>query len=154
MFLAERVNGGISILKKAAFQTATHDAEYYYEHLEEYAEKVISEYDWRDTFAAWAQYLKTHCLTPESVINYANLFWWYGGQDHIIPDPYDCLGYLYYRVDLSPEKYGGADILDSIATTILPKAGYSSADLVLHPDYMPENDPELIASVERYRNEK
>ena len=47
-----------------------------------------------------------------------------------------------------------ADILDSIATTILPKAGYSCADLVLHPDYMPENDPELITSVERYRNEK
>ena len=42
--------------------------------LEEYAEKVISEYDWRDTFAAWTQYLKTHCATPESVINYANLF--------------------------------------------------------------------------------
>ena len=122
--------------------------------LEEYAENVISEYDWRDTFSAWDQYLKTHCTTPESVINYANLFWWYGGQDHIIPDPYDFLGYLYYRVDLSPEKYGGADILDSIATTILPKAGNSCADLVLHPDYMPENDPELIASVERYRNEK
>ena len=44
MFLAERVNGGISILKKAAFQTATHDAEYYYEHLEEYAEKALKIY--------------------------------------------------------------------------------------------------------------
>jgi hypothetical protein len=118
------------------------------------AEQIISEYGWTDTFAAWNQYLKTNCTTPESVVNFANLFWWYGGQDHLIPDPYDFLGYLYYRVELEPEKYNGEDILDSIAITILPKAGYSNADLVLHPDYMPENDPELIASVERYRNEK
>lgn len=116
------------------------------------AEQLIEQYDWQDVFSAWSQYLYKNCTTPESVVNFANLFWWYGGHDHLIPDPYDFLGYMYYRVDLEPEKYDGDTILDSIATTILPRAGYSEADLVLHTDYMPENDPKLIASVEAYRN--
>ena len=119
----------------------------------ERADSIISSYDWRDTFAAWSQYLHENCTTPESVINFANLFWWYGGQDHAIPDPYDFLGYLYYRVNLEPEKYGGADILDSIATSTLKRSGFREADLELHPDYMPENDPKLLEAVEKIRQQ-
>ena len=117
------------------------------------AEKLIADYDWRDTFAAWNQYLHENCKTPESVVNFANLFWWYGGEDHIIPDPYDFLGYLYYRVNLEPEKYDAADLFDSLAITILPKAGYPEADLVLHTDYMPENDPKLLEAVKKLQSE-
>jgi len=121
--------------------------------LEEYAENVISEYDWRDTFSAWDQYLKTHCTTPESVINYANLFWWYGGQDHPIPEPHKFLGYFYYRINMETSKYDEMDILDSLSTTILKNAGFREADLVLNTQYMPENDPKIIAEVENYRKQ-
>ena len=116
------------------------------------AAQLIADYDWRDTFSTWSQFLYENCTTPESVVNFANLFWWYSGQDHVIPDPYDFLGYLYYRVDLEPETYDGGTVLDIITTTILPRAGYTEADLVLHPDHLLENDPKLIASVDAYKN--
>ena len=115
------------------------------------AEQLIADYGWQETFSAWSRYLYDNCKTAEAAINYANLFWWYGGQEYIVPNPYDFVGYFYYRVDLNPEKYDGVDILDSIATTVLPKAGCSDADLVLHPDYMPENDPKIVAAVEKYK---
>ena len=44
------------------------------------------------------------------------------------------------------------DILDSLATTILPKAGYAEADLVLNPYYMPENDPKIQKEVDLLKN--
>ena len=40
------------------------------------------------------------------------------------------------------------DILDSLATTILPKAGFSEANLVLNTQYMPENDPKIKYEVD------
>jgi len=116
-------------------------------------EKQIDEFGWKDTFHCWKRYLTNKCLTPEAVINFANLFWWYGGQDHIIPDPYEFLAIFYARIDFDATRYDPMDILDSIATTILPKAGISEADLVLHTDYLPENDPVLIAAVQRLKSQ-
>ena len=40
------------------------------------------------------------------------------------------------------------DILDSLATTILPKASFSEANLVLNTQYMPENDPKIKYEVD------
>ena len=120
--------------------------------LVECAENAIREFGWEETFSSWKAYLKNNCHTSESVLNFADLFWWFGGQDHIIPDPYDFLGYFYYHTGVEPDEDGNLDILDSIATTILPKAGYQEADLVLNPQYMPENDPRLLKAVEKYQN--
>ena len=53
---------------------------------------------------------------------------------------------------METDKFDGSDILDSIATTILPKNGVQAANLYLNPYYMPENDPEIKAAVERWRN--
>lgn len=105
---------------------------------------------WADTFKNWEQYLHQECKTPDSVINFANLFWWYGGQDHVISEPYHFLGYFYYVVGSDVDKYDNGRILDSIATSILPKAGFSEANLALHPDYVPENDPMIIKEAQGY----
>ena len=123
------------------------------EAIEERAEQMITEYGWENTFSAWEQYLKENCITPESVINFANLFWWYGGQDHPIPEPHKFLGYFYYRINMETSKYDEMDILDSLSTTILKNAGFREADLVLNTQYMPENDPKIIAEVENYRKQ-
>ena len=40
------------------------------------------------------------------------------------------------------------DILDSLATTILPKAGFPEANLALNTQYMPENDPKIKHEVD------
>ena len=102
------------------------------------------------TFATWNNYLLSRCKTPESVINYANLFWWYGGQDHPIPNPHKFLGYFYYRINFKSDTYDSTDILDSLSRAILTKAGYREANLIHDPQYMPENDPKIIAAAREY----
>lgn len=112
----------------------------------------ISKYGWNDTFASWSRYLYNECRTPESVINFANLFWWYGGQDHPIPTPHKFLGFFYYHINFDSDTYDKADILDSLTRIILSKAGYREANLVHDPQYMPENDPKIIAAAKEYEH--
>lgn len=40
-----------------------------------------------DTFRSWEKYLFTECVSPESVVNFANLFWCYGAVStgYLIP---------------------------------------------------------------------
>ena len=117
-------------------------------------DEQIAKFGWKDTFLSWEKYLFDNCTTPESVINFANLFWWFGGQDHPIPIPHHFLGYLYYRIDLDMKKYDTMGILDSLSISILTKAGFSEANLVLNGYYTPENDPLIIEAVNSYRNTK
>ena len=117
------------------------------------AHQQIIDYGWDKTFESWKAYLFKNCTTPESVINFANLFWCYCCCDYIIQDPYHFLGYMYYRIDMNTSKYDDMSILDSIATNILPKAGYSCADLMKHPLYTPEMDERLLAEVEKFKKE-
>ena len=53
---------------------------------------------------------------------------------------------------MDTEKYDEADILDSLATSILPKSGCKEADLYNNPNYLPETDPMLLEAVEMYKN--
>ena len=59
---------------------------------------------------------------------------------------------MYYRIDMNPSKYDDLDILDGLAITILPKAGFSEADLMKHPNYSPLMDEKLIAEVEKFKS--
>ena len=118
------------------------------------AHQQIIDFGWDKTFESWKQFLFTRCITPESVINFANLFWCHGGCEYIIPDPYNFLGYMYYRIGMDIAKYDEGDILDSIATTILPKAGFDDADLFKNPYYMPVNDKRLLAEVEKFKSKE
>lgn len=106
----------------------------------------------KKTFVSWQKYLFTECKTPESVINFANLFWIYGGQDYPINEPYKFLGYFYYRINFETAKYDKLMILDSLAIDILPKAGYLYADRFINDDYIPELDPNIIKQVEEYKS--
>jgi len=51
------------------------------------------------------------------------------------------------------EKYDSPGILDSLAITILPKAGYKEADLMRNTRYIPESDPRIIAEADILKNE-
>lgn len=124
------------------------------EALLERAHQQVIDYGWEKTFNSWKQYLFTKCLSPESVINFAHLFWCYDGCEYVIPDPYNFLGYMYYRINMNPTQYDVLDILDGIAITILPKAGYSDADLMKNPYYSPLSDEKIIAEVSKFKNAK
>ena len=123
-----------------------------YDLLLDKVEQQITEFGWDKTFESWKNYLFTECKTPESAINFANLFWSYGGQDYSVIEPYKFLGYFYYRIDFDTEKYDMLGILDSLAIDLLPKAGYSYADRLINDEYIPELDPKIIAEVEAYKS--
>ncbi|MDO5295156.1 MAG: hypothetical protein Q4F00_00735 [bacterium] len=117
------------------------------------ANALINTFGWKKVFNSWNNYLHHQCLTPESAINFANWFWFYGGHEHPIPNPYHFIAYFYYRIDYAIQKYDISDILDSLATSILPKAGHREADLYLNPYYMPESDPQIRAEVEKLKKQ-
>lgn len=122
--------------------------------LEQDAEDLVTEFGWPEVYKAVVDYLHSMCRTPESVVNFACNYWNYGWYENPIPDPHRFLGYLYYRVNYETTKYDPIDILDSLATTILPKAGYSEANLFLNTQYMPENDPKIKEEVDRFKAEE
>ena len=136
------------LFKRSYNDSITDDQE---EELLDLVDEQISNYGWKDTFDSWNKYLTSECISPEAVINFANLFWWYGGQDHPIPNPHLFLGYFYYRIDFKSDVYDSADILDSIARNVLSNAGYREANLVNDPQYMPEKDPKIIEAVRQYK---
>ena len=114
---------------------------------------LINTHGWKNVFTSWDNYLRTHCVTPESSINFANWFWFYGGQEWPIPNPHQFLAYFYYRINDDTKKYDEMDILDSLATTILPKSVYREADLYLNPYYMPKSDLKIRAEVEKLKKQ-
>lgn len=126
--------------------------------LTDLAESMIAEYGSAAVIRRWEEYLYSRCTTPESVVNFANLFWCYGGYEYRISDACRFLGYIFYRIGFDPDtydygedKYDVTGILDSIATCVMVKAGYGHADQVRNPYYTPENDPLIMAEVRAFR---
>lgn len=116
------------------------------------ADALLSSYSWDDIFDCWFDYLKNNCKTEKEVINWANLFFCYGGADNPIDDPYKFLGYLYYKVDVLNNVDEAQHIFDSIAISILEPMGY--IDLIKDPCYAPESDPNIIKSVQNWKQQK
>ena len=123
------------------------------EELLDAAKQLIDETGWPETYSAAISYLHEACVTPESAINFAHLFWGYGWYEKPIPDPHRFLAYFYYRINFDVEKHDSPGILDSLAITIMPKAGYKEADLMRNSQYIPENDPKIIAEVDLLKKE-
>ncbi len=102
-------------------------------------------------FLCWNEYLRQKCKTPEEVINFANLFFAYGGNEYSVPDPYTFLAYFYYRLGSKLYEYDGVDIMDTLVIDILVKAGNRYADPMVDPGYVPEKDPKILDAIAKYR---
>ena len=120
--------------------------------LDNEAESAINTYGWNTVFAAANSYLRDNCKSPESVINFAHHYWIYGWYKKDIPNPYDFLSYFYHILDFKTTEYDDMDILNSLATTMLPQAGYSNANTYIHTDYMPEFDERMIAEARKFKS--
>lgn len=114
------------------------------------ADAIINTYGWDIVFEAANSYLRNNCKDPENVINFAHLYWIYGWHNNDIPNPYNFLAYFYHILDFKTAEYDDMDILNSLATTILPRAGYSNADTYIYTDYMPESDERMIAEARKF----
>ncbi len=124
------------------------DADDSYEHSDA-AQDLIDEYGWNEVFPYWFDYLQNHCSTEKDVINFAHLFYYYGGADLPLRDPYPFIAYFYYRVDTT--KYGAeaTDIFDSIVIPLLSNIGDIS--LENEPDYVPEKDSRILSAVNEWK---
>ncbi len=140
-----------SYLFNCKFDDPTFDADNSYEHSDK-AQKLIRDYGWNTIFPYWFDYLQQCCLTENDVLNFANLFFYYGGTEQPLRDPYPFISYLYYRVDT--QKYGGtaSDIFDSIAIPLLSNIG--EINLEKNPSYVPEKDPQIIKAIEAWKSIK
>ena len=129
----------------------TFDPEGKEEHLEK-SKELISSFQWNDIITEWHNYLFNNCKTVSSVINYANLFFYYGGAQLYNPDPYTFLGYLYAYVDMDEYWDEAGDLFDSISIDILQNQ--LLLDLKENPFYSPLEDPNILDKIEYWRNNK
>ena len=118
------------------------------EHLDR-ANTLLEAYPWADIYDSWNTFLRTNCKTPEEVINFCNLFFYYGGTEQFIPEPYSFLGYIFSIVDWDEQWDKNGDFLDSFCISILEKAGELS--LSKDPYYQPWNDPKIKNEVDRLK---
>lgn len=116
------------------------------------SDALIQEYGWEQVFKAWNKYLRENCNTAESALNFANLFWSYEGYVHPIPNPYDFLAWFYYQIDMEKYADDAITIMDSISIEILHRAGVKGIYWGENPYYVPEQDPKMLAAVEKIRN--
>ncbi len=119
--------------------------------LNEMAENLVEENGWDKVYKIYTAYLQEPQHTKEDLINAAIQFWNYFWYERKVPDTYGFLSYFYYRIDMQTSQYDATDVLDSLCTNMLPKAGFEAADLMKDPYYMPENDPKMLEYVERWK---
>lgn len=102
-------------------------------------------FPWIDIIHEWHNYLYTKCTTAESVINFANLFFYYEGADEYNPDPYKFIGYLYAKVDMNKYWNQAGDLFDSIAIDIL--SNQQLINIAEDPYYNPIKDPKILKEI-------
>ena len=79
--------------------------------IQKVADDLVAEYGWDEVFSETDQYLRRFCTSPETVINFAVLFWNYMWYENPLPDPYRFLAYFYYRINWQTALYDDRDIL-------------------------------------------
>lgn len=121
-----------------------------YETHQDKAQELQSACPWKDIVAQWHNYLYTYCHTADEIINFANLFMYYGGTENFNPEPYKFLGYLYAGVDMDLYWEKAGDLFDSIAIDIL--SNQLLINLMDDPYYNPLKDKAILLEVEKWKN--
>ncbi|MCR4686010.1 MAG: hypothetical protein K5659_00385 [Lachnospiraceae bacterium] len=121
------------------------------EHLNR-AKTLLKTHKWSEIFDEWNHYLLHNCRTPEEVINFVNLFFYYGGQDEAVKEPYKFLGYLYYMVDMDKYWDDAGDLFDSLSISMLENSG--NINIVKNPYYTALEDPKIKSAVNEWKVKK
>lgn len=113
--------------------------------------ETVDIYGWENTLNAILDFMYSNCVDGESACNFAHMFWGYGAYTYSVNKPYEFLGYLYYRMDMKPWEYDAADLIEGLVKELLSTNGDESHNPFVNYDYLPENDPEIIKEVEKWR---
>ena len=117
-------------------------------------ESLYKKYDWSDIFDSWNDYLLLECKTERDVMNFANLFWEYGGYKNYIPEPYKFLSYFYYKIDVNKHWDIIRDLIDGMAIEILHRAGVTGVTNSENPYYDPQEDPQFVQEIKKWKEQE
>ncbi|MBT1165276.1 hypothetical protein [Bifidobacterium simiarum] len=119
--------------------------------LEKRTAHLVDEYGWDAVRREFFHYVQTECKNPDDIARVAFRYEGLDWNKKPVPDPYDFLGYLYYKAGFRKAPYDAARALDDLCISILPASGCPEANIYYHPYYAAEADPKMIAAVERWR---
>ncbi len=132
-----------------------------FDRLSDKADFVVSKYGWNAVFKSWYRYLIERCKTPESVVEYANKFRFYGGCDQKVPEPYKFVAYFYYITNMEPRKYDGFGHIRLMTEMIFEQyEDYNDDDFFDEDgnywspeplDINPETDPLFLTEIAKWR---
>ncbi|KFJ00897.1 hypothetical protein [Bifidobacterium stellenboschense] len=122
-----------------------------YQTMEEHTACLVDEYGWDAVRQAFFRYVQAECKTSDDIARVGFRYEFLGWNKKAIPDPYEFLGYLYYKAGFRKASPDAAHALDDLCITVLPASGYPEANIYYHPYYAAEADPKMIDAVERWR---
>ena len=147
--MSDTIKNTTEYLFNCNFSDDSFDPEGDEKHLDR-AYELMEQFSWNDIVSEWLAYLYNNCRTEDEVINFANLFMYYGAADEYVPEPYKFLGYLYANVDLDTRWDDAGDLFDSIAIGVL--SHQLLIDIVDNPYYNPLKDEHILAEVTKWKN--
>jgi len=142
------INKETEFLFDSDFFSDDFDSHENYEHLNR-AEKLLSSATWKEIFNAWDSYKNQHCETESEMINFANLFVYYGGIDYPIPNPYKFIASIFSKIDINSCDDNTYDFLDGFAIKILEKCGL--IDTVKDPYYKVCEDSKFKSELDKLK---
>ena len=138
----------VDYLYNCDFFSDEFDPEDHEEHLHKAAE-IMQMYTYTDFHQASFKWMRSHCASPEQYINFANLYFYYGGADFYVDNPYPFLAYLYNGIDWERDSVNAEkadEIFWSVAVDLLQHSemyhGYAD-------EYDPFKDPVLTEERKR-----
>ncbi len=113
---------------------------------EKIADDQISNYNWQDVYNSWYQYLIKKCKTEQDILNFANLFWFYGGYNYRIVNAVELSAYLYGNISFEnhPEAIS---VIDGIAYKTLTNSGIIDEKTFSLDNFSPCDIPELDLAI-------
>ena len=138
-------------LFNCSFTDDSFDSENHEEHLDMSCE-LFEAYSWEDIYPVWIQQLHAKCPAPSDVINFVNLFFYYGAANRIIPNPVEFISYLYFMVDMDQYWDEAGDLFDGLTISVFSKNGL--INMMEDPYYNPLKDERILTGVSEWKNGK
>ncbi len=120
------------------------------EEYEKIAKDLIKNNDWDKVFLCWYDFLINECKTEDKILNYAHLFWNYGGYKYKIPNPAEFCAFFYVNISLEHHPWATA-LIDGITWEIFINEGIYSEDKDYFENFEPLLDSNLVSSINKWK---
>jgi hypothetical protein len=133
------------------FKDENFDPEDKEEHLKE-SWNLSEDFSWSEIFPSLIKYLHEYCHTSEEVINFVNLYFYYGFGSNKIDDPISFISYLYYMVNIDQYWEEAGELFDSLSIQIL--TNNALIDIAENPYYSPLKDERILNGISCWKEQE